>query len=143
MSEIVWAVVIVAVCGGLFFLASRLEPHWVAKDGSRFLTTAEPIDRFGNPAGRRREVRVAVLPDGGLMVSRRSLQRSTSSVWRIQHKSPKADRGRVIYLLRPVPADPEGEMLGLRVPQTSRIVATLDALVPAPGGGDPGQRSET
>ena len=55
-----------ACAPGSLYLAYRIEPHWVAKDGRRFLTTAEQIDRFGDSVGRRREVRGAFLQDGGL-----------------------------------------------------------------------------
>ena len=61
MSDLLWLLGAVVVCGGLYLLASRIEPHWVAKDGSRFLTTAQPIDRSGHNIGRKREVRVAFL----------------------------------------------------------------------------------
>ena len=49
-----WPVLLgrVAVCGGLLYLAHRIEPHWVAKDGTRFITTAQPIDRTGATVGR-------------------------------------------------------------------------------------------
>ena len=67
------SLVAIVVCGGLFFIASRMEPHCVAKDGTRFITTSQLIDRVGETIGRRREVRVALLPDGGLLVSRRSI----------------------------------------------------------------------
>ncbi len=136
MTDLLWTVGAIVVCVGLFLLATRLEPHWVSKDGQRFVTTAEPTDRYGLSSGRRREVRVSILPDGGLVVARRSLQRSTSSVWRISAKSPKPPQGKEIYVLRPIPADETGQHLALRVPTKSRIVPRLDELVP-------GQRSET
>ena len=136
MNDLLWTIGAIAVCGALFLLAMRIEPHWVSKDRERFLTTAEPTDRYGLSSGRRREVRVTILPDGGLAVSRRSIQRSTSTVWRIQGKSPKPPQGKEIYLLRPIPDDLTGQMLALRVPKGSKIVPRLDELVP-------GQRSET
>ena len=136
MSDLLWTVGAIAVCVGLYFVASRMEPHWVSKDGQRFVTSAEPTDRYGLSSGRRREVRVTFLPDGGLGVARRSLQRSTSSVWRILGKSPKPPKGKEVYLLRPIPDDETGQQLALRIPKGSRIVPRLDELVP-------GQRSET
>ena len=132
MSELAWFLGAVAVCGGLLYLAHRIEPHWVAKDGTRFVTTAQLIDRSsGATTGRVREVRVVILDDGGLMVSRRSFLRTRSGMWRILAKSPSPPRGRELYLLRPVPEDPMDDFLTLRVPAKSRIVPTLDALVPA------------
>lgn len=131
MSELAWFLGAVAVCGGLLYLAHRIEPHWVAKDGTRFITTGQLIDRSGTAVGRVREVRVVILHDGTVMVSRRSVLRTRSGIWRVQAKSPSPPRGRELYLLRPVPEDPLDDFLTLRVPAKSRIVPTLDALVPA------------
>ena len=72
---------------------------------------AQRIDRTGVTAGRAREVRVALLPYGDLIVSRRSMMRSRSGVWRIQAKAPTPPRGRQLYLLRPVPDDPMDDLL--------------------------------
>ena len=41
-------------------LSSRIEPHWVAKDQSRFLTVAEELDQHGIRIGRKRDVRVHI-----------------------------------------------------------------------------------
>jgi hypothetical protein len=131
MTELAWFVGAVVVCGGLLYLAHRIEPHWVAKDGTRFLTTAQPIDRTGTPTGRTREVRVLLLTDGTLMVSRRSVWRTQSGVWRVQAKAPNPPRGKQLYLLRPVPDDPMDDLVILRIPTNSRIAQTIDALVPA------------
>ena len=65
MSALLWFLGAVAVCAGLLYLAYRIEPHWVAKDGSRFLTTAELIDRIGrNGRPRRGRSRVRSSRDG-------------------------------------------------------------------------------
>ena len=135
--DVVGLIGIVAACGGLYYLSSRIEPHWVAKDRSRFLTTAQPIDRSGTPAGRAREVRVVVLSDGTLMVSRRSFWRTRSGIWRVQAKAPNPPRGRQLYLLRPVPDDPMDDFLTLRVPSKSPVVGILDDRVPLPSPRDP------
>ena len=130
MTELLLFVVVAAVCIGMVVLAIRIEPHWVAKDGSRFLTTAQPMDRLGRIIGRRREVRVSFLPDGRLMVSRRALVRSSSAVCRLEAKSPHPPKGRQVYLLRTMAADDDGELLALRVPAKSKVVPALDELVP-------------
>jgi hypothetical protein len=130
VTELAWFLGAVVVCGGLLYLAHRIEPHWVAKDGSRFLTTAQPIERSGTPAGHPREVRVLLLTDGTLMVSRRSFWRTKSGIWRVQAKAPDPPRGKHLYLLRPVPDDPMDDLVILRIPANSRIAPTLDALVP-------------
>ena len=128
MTNLLWTLGAIALCAGLAYLAYRIEPHWVAKDGRRFLTTAEPIDRLGNVVGRRREVRGTFLPDGSIALSRRTLVRTTSGVWRIRAKSPRPPRGRQVYVLSAVPPDPDGDMLALRIPTTSPLVDRLDEL---------------
>jgi len=137
VTELAWLLGAVALCAGLLYVAHRIEPHWVAKDGRRFLTSAQPIDRAGTPAGRMREVRVVVLSDGTLMVSRRSFWRTRSGIWRVQAKAPTPPRGRELYLLRPVPDDPMDDYLTLRVPSKSPVVGLLDERVPLPSPRDP------
>lgn len=141
MSSVLWTVGAVTLCIGLLLVAHRIEPHWVAKDGKRFLTMSEPVDRFGNVTGRRREVRGVLLQDGGLVLTQRSRFRSASSVWRIEAKSPRPPAGRQVYVLQSVPAAPDGSMLVLRLPAKSQLVPVLDRLARAV---DPGsQRSDT
>jgi hypothetical protein len=137
VTELVWFLGAVALCAGLLYIAHHIEPHWVAKDGSRFLTSAQPIDRAGTPAGRMREVRVVVMSDGTLMVSRRTFWRTRSGIWRVQAKAPTPPRGRELYLLRPVPDDPMDDYLTLRVPSKSPVVRILDERVPLPSPRDP------
>ena len=93
---------ILAVCGGMYFLASRIEPHWVSKDRSRFLTVAQDLDHHGLPIGRRRDVRVQFAADQrSLVVGRRSLMRSNPALWTVKSKS-EVSRRRLVYVLRPV-----------------------------------------
>jgi hypothetical protein len=133
MSSVLWFVVGIAVCAGLLFVAYRIEPHWVAKDGSRFLATSETIDHEGNVVSRRREVRGTIMSDGLVMLGKRSMMRTRSSLWRVRAKSPDVKGGRLLYVLDTVPADPFGEQLILRIPPSSRLVPRLDALLPTPG----------
>ena len=60
----------------LLYVAYAIEPHWVAKDGRRFLTTSEVVDRHGATVGRRREVRGTLLGDGTVMLGKRALMRT-------------------------------------------------------------------
>ena len=145
MSEFLLFVLVAAVCVGMVVVAIRIEPHWVARDGSRFLTTAQPMDRLGRIIGRRREVRVSFLPEGRLMVSRRALVRSSSAVCRLEAKSPHPPKGRQVYLLRTMAADDDGELLALARPveiegrSDPRRVGPAGARRPARRG----QRSDT
>jgi hypothetical protein len=128
MSGVLWFVVAVAGCALLLYTSYHIEPHWVAKDGSRFLTTSETIDPEGR-FGRRREVRGTIMSDGLIMLGRRTMLRTRSSLWRLAAKSPDVRRGRQQYILEPVPADPFEDKLALRVPPSSRLVPRLDALL--------------
>jgi len=136
VDDLIWFLGAVAVCGSLFWLAYRIEPHWVAKDGTRFVTTAQTVDA-GLAPGARREVRVAFLGDDQLMVSRRSMLRSKSALWRVRAKAPTPPRGKEVYLCEPIPADPMAASLLLRVPKRSRVVPTLDRMAPVAGPYDP------
>ena len=139
MSSVLVFVGAVAVCIGMLVVAHRIEPHWVAKDGMRFLTMSESVDRFGTVIGRRREVRGTVLPDGGLMIAHRSLLRSSGKVFRVQAKSPNPPNGREMYVVEQVPPPADGSMLVLRLPANSPMVPVLDRLAPPTGD----QRSAT
>jgi len=134
MSSVLWFVVAVAGCALLLYVAYAIEPHWVAKDGSRFLTTSETIDHQGNVVGKRREVRGTIMTDGLIMLGKRTMLKTRSSLWRLSGKAPDVRRGRQQYILDTVPADPMGEKLILRVPRDSRLVPRLDALL---DGGQP------
>jgi hypothetical protein len=133
MSSVLWFAVALAVCAALIYAASRIEPHWVAKDGSRFLTTSEAIDHRGKVVSRRREVRGTIMSDGLIMLGKRSLVKTRSSLWRLKAKAPETKRGRLLYVLDTVPADPLGEQLILRIPPSSKLAARFDALLPPPG----------
>lgn len=135
MSSLLWAVVAVVVCAGMLYVASTIEPHWVAKDGKRFLTTSEVVDRFGTSVGRRREVRGTILDDGSILIGKRSLVRTHSTVFRVRGKSPQISRGRQQYVLEQVPPDPDGDLVILRIPTSSTLTARFDELVEAAGAG--------
>jgi hypothetical protein len=128
MSSLLWAVLAVAVCAGLLYAAYAIEPHWVAKDGTRFLTTSEVVDRYGASLGRRREVRGTIMSDGTIMLGKRSLVRTRSTLFRVRGKSPQVSRGRQQYVLEQIPPDPDGDLMILRIPAQSPLVARFDAL---------------
>jgi hypothetical protein len=129
--DIVGLIGILAACGGLYYLSSRIEPHWVAKDRSRFLTVAQELDVHGLPIGRRRDVRVHLDNESeALLVSRRSMLRPGSGMWTVKSKS--TSRNRNVYVLRPASPDDTG-LLALRVPQKSPVIPRLDELLEITG----------
>ncbi len=131
MSSVLWFAAIGLICAGFFYLAYTIEPHWVDKSASRFLTTSETINHEGKVVTRRHEVRGTIMSDGLIMLGRRTMLRTRSSLWRLVGKQPEIRRGRLRYVLDTVPRDEMGEQLVLRVPVKSRLVARLDALLPA------------
>ena len=128
MSSVVWAVGAVVVCGVLLYVAYALEPHWVAKDGRRFLSTSEVVDRHGMTIGRRREVRGRLLDDGLVLLGKRSLMRTKNETYRVRGKSPEVSHGRFQYVLEQVPLDPLDDLLILRLPTSSPLRPTFDEL---------------
>ena len=132
LIDIVGFLGIMAACGGLLFLASRIEPHWVAKDGRRFMTVGQDLDQFGLPAGRRRDVRVEVDPDeDALLVRGRSMLRPSTGIWTVRAKSPKPPRGRVVYILKKVSGDSATDTMTLRLPANSKMIPRMEALLEA------------
>jgi hypothetical protein len=131
--DVVGLVGIVVMCGGLYYLSTRIEPHWAAKDQSRFLTVAQELDHHGLPLGHRRDVRVHFDPGGeALLVSRRSWMRPSPAVWTVKSRSATG-RGRYVYVLRPAAKLGDVALLALRVPQRSKVVPRLDALLELTG----------
>jgi hypothetical protein len=124
---------IIVACGGLYYLSSRIEPHWVAKDGSRFLTVAQDIDQHGIPVGRRRDVRVHIDDESDvLLVTRRSILKQDSGMtFTVKSRSTKGKRN--IYVLRPEEPTTNVGFLALRVPKSSKVVPRLDELLELTG----------
>ena len=125
----VWVIGAFAVCIAMLVVAQRMEPHWVAKDDQRFLTTSDLVGRDGHAIASRREVRGVIASDGTITLSTRRFMRTRKSEWRLRSKSPTTDRGRALYLLDPIPPDPAGDTMILRVPTSSRLGPMFDALI--------------
>ena len=127
--EFVWFALAVAVMGLLSWLGFRIEPHWVAKDRTRFICNAQLMTEHGEPVGRFRETKILVEPNGEMLVDQRRRFRRHMSAWRVVGESDDPPRNRAVFLLRG--HDPKGvpAMLAVRVPAKSPIIATLrDAL---------------
>ncbi len=139
LIDIVGFVATLAVCGGMLYIANRIEPHWVAKDQRRFLTTAHELDQYGLPMGRRLEVRVHVDPDDdSLLIRRRSMVRSGSGIWLVHAKSPKPPKGREVFILKNVSGNlgsTDASRLALRFPTKSRMLPRMEELLVATGEG--------
>ena len=123
------------VCGGLLWMANHIEPHWVARDGSRFLTTAQELDQFGLPMGRRREVRVRIDEEAeALLISRRSLLRPSQGIWVVDAKAPDPPRNKTVTCCKEMTGS-ETNRIALRMPSDSKVVprsSTPSSPSPAP-----------
>jgi hypothetical protein len=130
VSNVLWVVVPLVVVAGLYWLSFRIEPHWVAKDGKRFLCSTQPITGRGEPEGRPKETRVAVLDNGRLQLSQRRMMRGTlDETWTVAGKSDSPPKKRAVYVLHAEGDDGSGGQLALKLPENSRAVPILDELI--------------
>lgn len=113
----------------MLWVAFRMEPHWASKDGHRFLTMAQPVDRHGRALERRYEVRGMVSADGQLHLTRRGvMRRDRGQLFQVVGPSPSPPAGKAIYVLDADPPSADGAHLLLRLPSSSRAIAVLDQL---------------
>ncbi|MFT3854152.1 MAG: hypothetical protein QM733_15625 [Ilumatobacteraceae bacterium] len=130
MSTVLWVVVPLVVVVLMYWLSLRIEPHWVSKDGHRFITTVQAITGHGEPEGRPKEAKVLVLPNDRLQLSqRRFLAKSLNEQWRVAGKSPTPPKRKAVYLLHAADDDGAGGQLALKLPDNSRAVPILDEIV--------------
>lgn len=157
MANFLSLIAFVVVVGGLCWLAYRFEPHWCSKDGQRFTVRvrvlqtehrlqqearqdlARPGAALGSILGgstaasrtsgpgalsyRWREGK-AFVDDGRLQViTRVGPTRRALAPARVLAKADTQVQGRLVYLIDTLP------MRELRVPVSSRAVASLDALL--------------
>jgi hypothetical protein len=124
--DVVWIVLALAVCGGLIYVGYRIEPHYVSKNGRRFLCTGQLLSAYGDPDGRRREVRISVLPDGALQMDVKRGMRRSLSMWSVEGKAAEPPPRRVVYVLRGRDDAGATQRMVIRLPSNSRAVATMD-----------------
>ena len=125
-----WTVIPVAVVAGLYYLSSRIDPHWVSRDGHSFLCNVEPITKQGASEGRPRETRVMVLPDGSLRLDRRRpMRKRLSEIWTIAGKSPNPPAERAVYVLNMLFDDGSAGQLAVHLPANSRAVPVLEDIL--------------
>ncbi|CAB4881627.1 unannotated protein [freshwater metagenome] len=140
-----------AIAGGCVFLlwiAYRMEPHWVSKDGERMVCYGQGLGRNGQADARWREVRVAKVSNdtleirprrGGITSTPRreamanprqtlSRRRRAPSYWKVIGRSDTPPRRRVVFLLDGNHDPDMPEMFALRLPPNSRAIPLLEAL---------------
>lgn len=128
MTDVLLTGGFIAVLVLLFWLAHHIEPHWVAKDGQRFIAKACRLTAEGS-TGRWREARFTITFDGDLEVRPRGISPGgLRGRFRVVGRTANPPKKLQVYLLRG-----ESELL-LRVPATSRAVPELDRIaLQAPG----------
>jgi len=126
--EVVGFILAAGACVLLAWLGLRIEPHFVSKDGSRFLCMGQKMNLQGDHFGRWRETRIIVGNNGGIQVDQKRFMRRTTTFWTVEARSPEAPKRKAVFLLKG--HDDEGlpMLLALRMPAKSRAVATLSAL---------------
>ena len=127
--EILWLVLAIAVCAGAGWLAIRMEPHWVSKDGNRFLTVGQRMDIRGERLGRWHEMRVFINRNGQIEVEEKRFMRRQLSFWTLEAESPEPPRRKAVFVLRGHDRGGSEALLALRLPATSRAVDQLRPLL--------------
>ena len=120
-----FGVLALAVMALLAWVGFRLEPHWVSKDGHRFLCSGQLMSPLGQPLGRWRETRVIVDPRGDLQIDQKRMMRRKSSIWRVSAESPDPPKRRAVFLLTAHHSGGQTDMLALKLPADSRAIAVL------------------
>ena len=127
--EVVWIALVIIVMAGMWWVAYRMEPHWVSKDGTRFLCTAQELDG-ANTVGHPKETRVLIGDVGELYVTQKRRMRRKTTVWSLVAKAPDAPRRIQVYVAAHREPDTNIEShLAIRIPTKSRCIAILDALL--------------
>jgi hypothetical protein len=130
MSSVLWVVLPLIAVSLMYWLSYRIEPHWVSKDGHRFLCTLQPITGRGEAEGRPKEARVLIEPDGMLrLTQRRVMRHSLDERWTIAGKSPTPPARKAVYVLNALDDDGTSGQLALKLPESSRAVPVLDEII--------------
>lgn len=127
--QYVWLVLAIAVCAGAGWVAVKIEPHWVSKDGTRFLTVGQRMDVRGERLGRWREMRVRIARNGQIEVEEKRFMRRHASFWTVEAESPEPPRRKAVFVLRGHDTAGAEVLLALRLPARSRAVETLRPLL--------------
>ncbi len=128
--DVLWLLLAIALCAFVAWLGFLIEPHWVSRDGKRFLCNGQKLSVRGEPIGRWHETRVIVGTRGQLQIDQKRFMRRTSSSWTLEGEAPARLRRKRVFLLRGHDDKGLAIMLALRMPASSRAVNTLEQLLP-------------
>jgi hypothetical protein len=128
--DVLWTIIIAVALSGLAWYVFSAEPHWVSKDGQAFTCRLQYLNPSLMPEGRWRDAKAFV--DGGYLVvkPRGSVARRPkgNTQFTVLKRAEDPPRGRVTFLLDSDPGA-GGELCVLRIPQKSRALPHLEALV--------------
>lgn len=122
MLNAITTIAFVAVLGLLVWWGRRHEPHWVDRDGRRFIARARILDTRGGRPGRWQPVR------GGVGMSALVIQpgftgtRTIAGAYSVVARAADDHQGHVLYTLQ------GDQLVLLRIPLTSPLVTRLDAM---------------
>ncbi len=135
VTDVLWTVGTIALLIGMLWLARRIDPHWVAKDGRAFTCRFQPIRLPGASAsdgsdrrailneGRWRTGRAIVTDDQVIVSSRRMPAGQRPHRHAVIGRGTDPPKRQVTFLLD---GDPNYLLI---VPASSRAVAVLDSVV--------------
>lgn len=126
VSDVLWILGSLVVMAGLLWLARRIDPHWVAKDGRAFTCRIQPIRPDGRVEGRWRDARAVVEGQQVRLVVRGmgSMSKQPFEAHRVIGRSAEPPARSAVFVLEGDPV-----LWALRVPERSKAVAVLDTLV--------------
>ena len=120
MVNFLSSVALLAVLGGLTWLAFSRDPHWSSRDGRSFIARAHGLDVAKGHKERWREVRGTIGENGTVtLVPRGFGARHLDGTWQLENRAPDTGRGRAVFVLRG-----DGR-IALRMPSRSRAAAVL------------------
>ncbi len=124
-SDVLWLIAAVVFVGGLAWLARRIDPHWVAKDGRAFTCRVQPMRSSGVAEGRWREARAIVDGDRLRLVVRGvgQIRKEPYEQHEVLAKSASPPPRSAVFV---VDGDP---MWAVRVPAGSKAVAVMESLI--------------
>ena len=145
MANALAFVALLAVCGLMLWGSYRIEPHWVSKDGQRFICYAQNLSMYGEPEGRFREIRGAKINESLLELRQKgrygrnpnrlnpvdfkaSRTRHQGTFWNVVAISPDPPPRKSVFVLGGNHDAGQPALIALRLPAKSRAVPLLEEL---------------
>jgi hypothetical protein len=128
--DVVWVLLFVAVLVAMYWLGYRLDPHFVSKNGYRFLCLGQEVEADWQLVGRPRETWVYLLADGSLQLRQKRFLRRRTGIYRLIGKAPDPPKKKTVYLVRSDDDPSVAHYVALRLPSTSKIIPELDSMLP-------------